>query len=121
MFESINVYNEPLAACCTDPLTGFYRDSFCNTSHEDRGIHTVCVQITTEFLKYSKSQGNDLSSDQPNFGFKGLKEGQKWCLCAGRWLEAHHAGFAPNVYLNSTHIETLSIIPLTLLEDYRCE
>lgn len=117
-FPSRNVYGEELAACGADPMTGFYRDGCCNTGHEDRGIHTVCAKMTREFLEYSRAQGNDLMTSNPMMGFQGLKPGDHWCLCAGRWLEAHKAGRAPGVYLRATHEETLAIIPLEVLESY---
>ena len=116
MFDSINVLGEPLAVCSCEPMTGFFRDGSCNTDYQDRGIHTVCCQVTQEFLDYSKSMGNDLSSDKPQFGFIGLKDGDKWCLCAGRWVEAYKAGKAPRVVLEATHEETLAIIPLEVLK-----
>lgn len=119
MFESINVLGEKLESCCTSPMTGFYRDGFCNTNFDDQGIHTVCIHVTDEFLRYSKMKGNDLSSDMPEFGFKGLKEGDHWCLCAGRWLEAYKDGHAPKVYLASTHEETTAIVSLEILEEFK--
>lgn len=118
MFDSINVLGEKLASCCTSPITGFYRDGFCNTSHDDRGIHTVCCEMTDEFLEFSKSRGNDLSTPQKQWGFPGLKAGDHWCLCAGRWVEAYKAGKAPKVNLKATHEETLAIIPLEVLKKH---
>lgn len=118
MFESVNVLGTPLKSCCNHPKTGFFRDGFCNTSYEDTGIHTVCVEITESFLKFSKKVGNDLSTPIPDFQFPGLKPGDRWCLCAGRWVEAYQNGAAPKVILESTHIETLGIIPLELLKEY---
>ncbi len=117
-FPSRNVYGEQLATCGTDPVTGFYRDGCCNTGYEDQGIHTVCAEVTEQFLEYSRAQGNDLMTPNPIMGFQGLKPGDHWCLCAGRWLEAHRAGRAPGVYLRATHEETLTIIPLAILEGY---
>ena len=117
-FPARNVHGEELATCGTAPITGFYRDGCCNTGDEDRGIHTVCAKITQEFLEYSRAKGNDLMTPNPMMGFQGLKPGDHWCLCAGRWLEAHKAGHAPSVYLNATHEETLAIIPLDILETY---
>ena len=118
MFDSINVLGEKLDVCSCEPMTGFYRDSYCNTSHQDRGIHTVCCELTDEFLEFSKAQGNDLSTPNPQFGFSGLKSGDHWCLCAGRWDEAYRAGKAPRVNLNATHEETLAIIPLDILKKH---
>ncbi|MCB1971071.1 MAG: DUF2237 domain-containing protein [Geminicoccaceae bacterium] len=103
MTEARNVLGEELRSCSDRPLTGFYRDGCCNTGEEDVGSHTVCVVMTTEFLEYSRSVGNDLSTPMPAFGFPGLKEGDRWCLCAPRWQQALQAGSAPRVVLTSTH------------------
>ena len=113
---ALNVFGEPLAPCGLDPLTGFYRDGCCNTGYEDVGIHTVCAKMTKEFLAFSKRRGNDLSTPMPEFGFPGLQPGDRWCLCAGRWKEALDAGMAPPVILQSTHEETLAIVPLEVLK-----
>lgn len=118
VFVGRNVYGEALATCGSDPVTGFYRDGCCNTGHDDKGIHTVCARVTETFLDYSRAQGNDLSTPNPMMGFQGLKPGDRWCLCAGRWLEAHRAGVAPGVYLRATHEETLAMIPREVLEQY---
>lgn len=114
--NALNVFGEPLAPCGLDPLTGFYRDGCCNTGYEDVGIHTVCAKMTKEFLAFSKRRGNDLSTPMPEFAFPGLKPGDRWCLCAGRWKEALDAGMAPPVILQSTHEETLAIVPLEVLK-----
>ncbi|MBM3368430.1 MAG: DUF2237 domain-containing protein [Betaproteobacteria bacterium] len=114
--QALNVLGEPLAPCSLDPLTGFYRDGCCNTGYDDTGIHTVCVRVSREFLAFSKSRGNDLSTPAPEFGFSGLKPGDQWCLCAGRWREALDAGMAPPVVLAATHEETLAIVPLEALK-----
>lgn len=98
-----NVLGEPLEPCSTAPMTGFFRDGCCNTAAEDRGSHTVCALVTEEFLQFSRSRGNDLSTPMPGFGFPGLKPGDRWCLCAPRWQEAFAAGHAPRVFLKSTH------------------
>jgi len=116
--ESINVYGEALEMCCDNPVTGFYRDGKCNTGKDDAGSHTVCVNVTTEFLEYSRFRGNDLSTPVPEFGFKGLKPGNSWCLCAARWLEAEKANMAPRIHLTRTHIKALEIIPMELLKKY---
>lgn len=116
--ESLNVYGEELAPCSAEPLTGFFRDGCCNTCKEDLGSHTVCVEVTREFLEYSRFAGNDLSTPHPEFEFPGLKEGDRWCLCAGRWLEAHEKGMAPRVFLQNTHLRALETVPLELLEQY---
>jgi uncharacterized protein (DUF2237 family) len=109
---ALNVLGGPLTPCSLDPLTGFYRDGCCNTGYEDTGIHTVCVRVTAKFLAFSKQRGNDLSTPAPQFGFAGLKPGDQWCLCAGRWKEALDAGLAPPVVLAATHEETLAIVAL---------
>lgn len=116
--NSLNVFNEPLMICGTNPMTGALRDGCCNTDLEDQGTHTVCAVVTHQFLQYSKSKGNDLTIDYPNIGFKGLKEGDKWCLCVSRWIEAHHDQVAPPVILKATHIKTLQFISLDELKKY---
>lgn len=113
-----NVYGEPLEDCSFDPLTGFFRDGCCGTGPEDVGQHTVCSVMTAEFLAFSKERGNDLGTPMPQFGFPGLKPGDQWCLCAGRWLEAAEAGQAPKVRLRATHEQTLTIVPMELLRRY---
>jgi uncharacterized protein (DUF2237 family) len=118
MDESLNVFDEPLETCGSDPVTGFYRDGCCNTSRDDVGSHTVCVLTTQEFLEYSRFKGNDLSTPAPQFGFPGLKPGDSWCLCAARWLEAYKQGMAPRVYLQRTHKKALDIVPLDLLREF---
>ena len=100
---SRNVLGEKLALCSIDPVTGFFRDGCCNTSSEDFGSHTVCAVMTAEFLAFSKARGNDLSTPLPQYGFPGLKPGDRWCLCAPRWQEALAAGAAPRVVLRATH------------------
>ena len=116
--DPINIFGEALQPCSTQPLTGFFRDGCCNTCREDHGSHTVCVEVTKEFLEYSRFAGNDLSTPHPEFGFPGLQDGDRWCLCASRWLEAYEKGMAPRVFLNNTHICALEIIPLVLLESF---
>ena len=113
-----NVYGEPLKSCSDRPLTGFFRTGCCHTGPEDVGLHTVCIEATAEFLAYSRSRGNDLSTPRPEFGFDGVSPGDRWCLCAARWLEAYQAGSAPKVYLTSTHLRALEIVPLALLRDF---
>lgn len=98
-----NVLGEPLLTCGETPMTGFFRDGCCNTGPEDLGSHTVCVRLTADFLAFSRSVGNDLSTPRPEFGFPGLRPGDRWCLCAPRWQEALEAGAAPRVILQSTH------------------
>lgn len=113
-----NVLGTPLESCSTDPLTGFYRDGCCNTGAEDMGLHLVCSVMTADFLAFSKSVGNDLSTPHPQFEFPGLKPGDRWCLCALRWKEALEADCAPNVVLDATHISTLEFIDLEDLQSH---
>ena len=113
-----NVLGEELVACSLDPVTGFFRNGCCETGPHDVGMHTVCAVMTAEFLAYSASVGNDLSTPRPDLGFPGLKPGDRWCLCAPRWKEALDAGAAPDVVLESTHEETLAVVPLGVLKDY---
>ena len=118
MDTSLNVFGEPLETCSERPMTGFFRDGCCNTGQEDTGSHTVCVAATREFLEYSRFRGNDLSTPMPRFGFPGVKPGDRWCLCAARWLEAYNSGMAPKVYLKRTHQRALEIVPLELLRKF---
>lgn len=111
-----NVLGEPLEPCGIDPITGYYRDGVCNTDESDNGSHTVCASVTDEFLEFSKSMGNDLSTPQPEFGFAGLKAGDSWCLCANRWLEAFQNNVAPKIKLKSTNIRALEVIDLDSLK-----
>jgi len=115
---SINVLGGPLEDCSRDPLTGFYRNGCCDTGPEDRGLHSVCAVMTAEFLALSKYLGNDLSTPRPEFGFAGLKPGDRWCLCASRFLQAHDEGAAPRLRLAATHRATLAVVPLAVLERY---
>jgi uncharacterized protein len=115
---SINVLGGALQPCSHQPPTGFYRDGCCNTGREDVGLHTVCVVMTGPFLDFSKAQGNDLITPMPQYGFVGLKPGDRWCLCASRWKEALDAGVAPQVVLDATHAVTLHIVPLAELKRY---
>ena len=116
--KQINVFGEPIEECCSNPITGFYRDGFCHTDELDRGLHVVCAKVTNEFLNFSKSRGNDLSTPRPELNFPGLKEGDSWCLCAERWKEAFDHGFAPKVYLKRTNRKALSIIDIETLKDF---
>jgi len=113
-----NVLGEALEICSIKPMTGFYRDGCCNTGREDIGSHTVCVVMTSAFLEFSKSRGNDLSTPQPEFGFPGLKPGDRWCLCADRWQEALDANQAPRVVLRATHDGALTHCSLGDLERF---
>lgn len=116
MAEAVNVLGEQLEACGRDPETGFYRDGCCNTGPDDFGSHTVCVVVTDDFLAFSRTCGNDLSTPRPEFGFPGLKSGDNWCLCAARWQEAFEAGCAPRVRLRATHQTALEICALADLK-----
>ena len=113
-----NVLGTKLKFCSRDPLTGFFRDGFCNTDEHDFGSHVVCAEITEDFLIFSKSQGNDLSAPRPELNFPGLKEGDRWCLCALRWKEAYDAGVAPRVFLESCHLQSLSFVTKEQLEEF---
>lgn len=119
--ESRNVLGGRLDLCSREPLTGFYRDGCCNTGSEDAGVHVVCVEMTAEFLEYSRSQGNDLSTPQPLHDFPGLQPGDRWCLCATRWRAAYEAGQAPRVYLGATHERALEVVSLEALMEYAAD
>jgi uncharacterized protein (DUF2237 family) len=116
--KSINVFGEALKMCGENPLTGFYRDGKCNTCKNDAGSHTVCIEISQEFLEYSRFKGNDLSTPRPEYDFKGLIPGDSWCVCASRWLEAVETNMAPRVHLQRTHIKALDIVPIEILKKY---
>jgi uncharacterized protein len=111
-----NVLGGPLRPCSLDPVTGFFRNGCCDTCEEDTGSHTVCVELSAEFLAFSQAAGNDLSTPRPEFGFPGLQPGDRWCVCAARWLQAYRAGFAAPVVLASTHEAALEIVPLAALQ-----
>jgi uncharacterized protein (DUF2237 family) len=115
-FDDRNVLGGTLSPCSTSPRTGFYRDGCCNTGPEDLGLHVVCAQVTDAFLKFAKAQGNDLITPAPEFGFPGLRAGDRWCVCAATWRQAYEAGVAPPVVLAATHEETLAVIPLDALK-----
>lgn len=115
---SVNVLGGSLQPCSMDPVTGFFRNGQCDTCTQDQGSHTVCAVMTAEFLAYSKYLGNDLSTPRPEFRFPGLKPGDQWCLCAGRFLQAHEEGVAPRVRLGATHLRALDIVPLEVLQKY---
>ena len=116
--DQLNIFNEPLEACSFDPVTGFFRSGCCETSEQDTGSHTVCAIMTEEFLKFSKSKGNDLSTPVPAFDFPGLNSGDRWCLCAARWLEAYEANSAPSIIAKATHIRALEIIPMEVIKEF---
>jgi uncharacterized protein len=119
--ESINVFGEKLVSCGDRPKTGFFRDGCCNTSDSDLGSHTVCIEVTKEFLEYSRFKGNDLSTPMPEYDFPGLKPGDRWCLCAARWLEAQQQGMAPRVFLARSHRKALDTVPMELLRQYAAD
>ena len=113
-----NVFGEPLEICCLKPMTGYFRDGSCRTDNEDIGTHTVCAVMTEDFLRFSAQMGNDLSTPIPYYKFPGLKEGDKWCLCVNRWIEAEKAGKAPKLIQEATHEKTLEYTKLDLLVKY---
>ncbi len=110
-----NVFGEPLQTCCTKPMTGYFRDGLCRTISEDTGTHTVCAIMTKDFLEFSLLKGNDLVTPVPYYQFPGLKEGDKWCLCVSRWIEAEKEGKAPKVILEATHEKTLEYTSIDIL------
>jgi uncharacterized protein (DUF2237 family) len=118
---SMNVLGGTLATCSNSPKTGFYRDGCCNTGDEDFGAHLICTEVTAEFLEFSKRAGNDLSTPNPAHGFPGLKPGDRWCVCAGRWKEAMEAGFAAPVLLEATHVNALDVVSLDDLRKHAIE
>lgn len=113
-----NVLGGELQACSVDPVTGFYRNGKCQVGPEDLGCHAVCAKVTEEFLEFSRAAGNDLSTPVPEYGFPGLKPGDRWCVCAGRWKEALDAGFAPPIFLKATSEAALEYVSRSLLEEY---
>ena len=115
-----NVFGNPLRPCGTDPVTGFYRDGCCHTGPEDFGCHTVCAELTDAFLAFSKERGNDLSTPHPEYGFPGLKPGDRWCICVARWQEAFEADVPPPVVLTATHAAALQYIALEGLQAHAC-
>lgn len=121
MRRAKNVLGTEIQECSLDPLTGFYRDGCCNTGAEDLGLHTVCAEMTDEFLRFSKKAGNDLSTPNEAYGFPGLKAGDRWCLCVLRWKEALEADNAPRVVLNATHMSVLEFVNLEDLQQHAAE
>ncbi|HQX44004.1 MAG: DUF2237 domain-containing protein [Saprospiraceae bacterium] len=117
--EPKNVFGNPIVTCSISPLTGFYRDGCCTTGEEDLGMHTVCIVASREFLEFSKQKGNDLSTPRPEFSFSGVRPGDRWCLCALRWVEAYEAGMAPPVILESCNKDVLRIIPFDILLEFK--
>ena len=118
MEPSINVLGTPLMSCSHDPKTGWFRDGCCNTDDRDRGSHTVCAKLTTEFLEFIRSKGNDLITPSPQYGFPGLVEGDQWCVCAASWRQAHKSGKGCPVVLEATHQAALEIVPLRELMEH---
>lgn len=116
-----NILGTALQSCCFEPKTGFYRDGFCKTGADDYGTHVVCAEMTQEFLEFTKTKGNDLSTPKPEWSFPGLKPGDKWCLCILRWLEAEKVGKAPKITLESTHEKALEYTSLEVLRAYQAE
>jgi len=121
MSRASNVLGQPLQPCSFEPLTGFYRDGCCHTGPGDHGLHTVCTVVNEEFLEFSQAAGNDLSTPLPEYGFPGLKPGDRWCLCVTRWMEAFEAGCAPQVVLAATHISALEYVSLEDLQGHAVE
>lgn len=113
-----SVIAEPLEPCSISPMTGFTRNGCCETGEEDVGSHTICVQVTDEFLEFSKAAGNDLSTAKPEFGFPGLKDGDRWCLCAIRWIQAMEAGAAPKVVMRATNAKALDVVSFSYLKNH---
>ena len=116
MTDARNVLGQPLQACSTRPMTGFFRNGCCETVLQDEGVHVVCAEMTAAFLEFSRARGNDLTTPRPEFGFPGLKAGDRWCLCVSRWKEALQAGVAPRVVLDATHAEALQYVTLAELK-----
>ena len=118
MSQPKNVFGDPLISCCTQPITGFYRDGFCRTGAEDVGLHLVCGEVTEEFLSFSKQAGNDLSTPNPMYGFDGLQPGDRWCICVERWKQAMEAGKACPILLEATHISALEFVALETMQQH---
>ncbi|RYD76714.1 MAG: DUF2237 domain-containing protein [Verrucomicrobiaceae bacterium] len=116
-----NVLGTPLEPCGFDPITGFYRDGCCRTGPGDRGLHTVCAEMTADFLAFSRARGNDLSTPVPEYDFPGLNPGDRWCLCVERWQEALEEGMAPPVFLAATHISALEFVTLEELQEHAAD
>ena len=117
--DALNVLGQPLLPCSYDPLTGYFRDGCCKTNESDTGSHLICARVSEAFLNFSKSRGNDLTTPRPEYRFKGLIAGDRWCLCATRWVEALAAGVAPPVVLECTHVNALKFVTLAQLEKCR--
>lgn len=115
---ALNVLGTPLLECSIDPVTGFYRDGCCNTGPEDSGLHLVCAQMNEDFLHFSRLAGNNLSTPVPQYGFPGLRAGDRWCLCVQRWIQAYESGVAPRLFLKATHISALEFVELDILKQF---
>ncbi len=116
--QQFNVFGEPLKECSCDPMTGYFRDGSCNTEANDVGSHTLCAQMTQAFLDFSVAEGNDLVTPQPQYGFPGLKAGDRWCLCALRWKHAQQANVAPKVVMEATNQAVLEVVPIEILKQH---
>ena len=116
--DQLNIFGEPIEECCSNPITGFFRDGFCRTDEMDRGLHVVCAQMTEEFLEFSKSRGNDLSTPKPEFNFPGLKVGDHWCICAERWKEAFENNKAPKLFLRKSNQKILEFVDIETLKSF---
>ena len=116
--DQLNIFGEPIEECCSNPITGFFRDGFCRTDEMDRGLHVVCAQMTEEFLEFSKSRGNDLSTPKPEFNFPGLKKGDHWCICAERWKAAFENNKAPKLFLRKSNQKILEFVDIETLKSF---
>ena len=116
--QQVNIFDEPIEECCSNPITGFYRDGFCHTDNLDHGLHVVCAKVSKEFLEFSKKRGNDLSTPRPEFEFPGLNDGDSWCLCAERWREAYENNCAPHIFLKRTNKKALTVVDLEILKEF---
>ena len=116
-----NVLGTELEVCCSDPVTGYYRNGKCDTDANDQGMHTVCALMTEDFLSYSREVGNDLSTPHPELDFPGLVAGDQWCLCMARWVQAHQAGRAPRIFLKATHASVLEFVSMEVLHEYAAD
>jgi len=116
--SQLNLFHEMIEECSCDPMTGFFRTGCCETADQDLGSHTVCALMTEDFLKFSIQQGNDLSTPVPQYNFPGLKEGDRWCLCANRWLEAYESDSAPAIIAKATNLKALDIIPMEIIKEF---
>ena len=116
--QQVNIFDEPIEECCSNPITGFYRDGFCHTDNLDHGLHVVCAKVSKELLEFSKNRGNDLSTPRPEFEFPGLNDGDSWFLCAERWKEAYENNCAPHIFLKRTNKKALTVVDLEILKKF---